>query len=188
MEISQYKHTSMNGTSAALRHQLLVEWSVAPGRVLLPGGEPAPIDVPGLEASGQLARTTSRGEIELLGPGVEERRIDRYRVHPRLLARLLEDQPEVAEAWVELHREGDALRPIAYLVAVPGEEPEPAALRDRLRRKLAEPLIPAAFLDTKPIPGTHQTLMREPHVAVLAERLTVASRSPRFVGLTLNKT
>ncbi len=27
-------------------------------------------------------------------------------------------------------------------------------------------------LDIKPVPGTHQTLMREPHVAVLAERLT----------------
>ncbi len=36
----------------------------------------------------------------------------------------------------------------------PGEEPEPAALRDRLRRKLAEPLIPAAFLVLDTLPRT----------------------------------
>ena len=109
-----------------------------------------------LYRSGDLARSTARGELEYLGRIDQQVKVRGYRIELGEIEATLEQCPGVRTAKVLLRedRPGDQ-RLVAYLVSGPGEPP-PAGetLRSALGERLPEHMIPAAYLHLESLPLT----------------------------------
>jgi amino acid adenylation domain-containing protein len=119
---------------------------------------PDPIAVePGsrLFRTGDLGRRRPDGQIDFLGRIDEQIKIRGYRIEPNEIVSALNEHPAIRESLV-LAREnasGDKSL-VAYLVA--GTEPPPthSAVRDFLRTRLPEYMLPAAFVRIGSFPLT----------------------------------
>jgi len=117
-------------------------------------------DRPGarLYRSGDLARRREDGELEYLGRADQQLKVRGYRIEPGEVEARLREQPGVADAVVVgagARAAGGFESLLAYLVpADPAAPPDPAALREALRGRLPEPLLPAAFVAVAAIPLT----------------------------------
>ncbi|MEN3304155.1 MAG: hypothetical protein V7603_357, partial [Micromonosporaceae bacterium] len=104
--------------------------------------------------TGDLMRWSADGTLDYLGRTDEQLKVRGYRIEPGEIEAALLDLPEVAEAAVAA-RDGDGghQRLVAYLVMRDGAGPDPMALRDALRQRLPEYLVPSAFvrLDRMPV-------------------------------------
>jgi amino acid adenylation domain-containing protein len=104
--------------------------------------------------SGDLARHLPDGRLEFLGRTDAQVKIRGIRVEPGEVEAALAALPGVREAVV-LAREGAGGRTLAaYVVPEAGAEPDPAALREALRRRLPEAMVPSGFAFLEALPLT----------------------------------
>jgi amino acid adenylation domain-containing protein len=120
-----------------------------------------------LYRTGDLARHRGDGAIEFLGRLDHQVKIRGLRIELGEIEQALRDLPEVGAAAVVVreYAAGDR-RLIAYVVAAPGADAAPDALRDGLRRTLPEGFLPSLFVALDALPLTpsgkvdRQTLAR----------------------------
>jgi aspartate racemase len=108
-----------------------------------------------LYRTGDLARRRPDGNLEFLGRIDQQVKIRGFRVEPGEVEQALSSHPAVREAAVvaSVHAAG-ATRLVAYIVPATQPPPSPELLRDFLRKKLPEPMIPSAFLHSTDLPRT----------------------------------
>jgi len=120
--------------------------------VVLAGGAPAPIGIPGEvrkrgTATGEIGRYLPDGALELLGRAEEVVRIRGNRVLPGEVAAALGRHPSVLEAEV-VAREGRAGEQelVAYVVPAEGQELTAGDIRAFLKERLPVAFLPSAIM------------------------------------------
>ena len=118
----------------------------------------------GGEAGGRLYRTGDRarwradGELEFLGRTDAQVKIRGIRIEPGEVESALLEHPGVREAVVVAREAPSGIagdrRLVGYVVAAPGEILVPAALREHLRARLPEHMVPAAVVELESLPLT----------------------------------
>jgi acyl carrier protein len=104
--------------------------------------------------SGDLARYRPDGNLEFLGRADQQVKIRGFRIEPGEIEARLVQRPEVREAVVIAHQEGDDKRLVAYVVPQPEALIEVAALREHLARQLPDYMVPGAFVTLAALPLT----------------------------------
>ncbi|HEX2189199.1 MAG TPA: amino acid adenylation domain-containing protein [Longimicrobiaceae bacterium] len=101
--------------------------------------------------TGDLARRRPDGALEYLGRTDQQVKVRGFRVEPGEVEAALALHPEVAEAAVVAREDGSGhARLVAYLAG----SGVPAGLRDWLRERLPEHMVPSAFLALEALPRT----------------------------------
>ncbi len=115
-------------------------WSQTPGAMLF--------------RTGDLARYLDDGNIEIIGRSDRQVKVRGYRIELGEVEHILTGHPDVNHAVVIVREDqvGD-VRLVAYLLYGHQQSPENSALRQYLKQKLPDYMIPAAFvtLDTIPL-------------------------------------
>ena len=108
-----------------------------------------------LYRTGDLARRMPDGQIAFLGRADEQVKIRGYRVEPSEIAIALNQHPAVRTSVV-LAREDESAEKqlIAYLVFATGATLNAAELRDHLRKRLPDYMLPAEFISIESLPIT----------------------------------
>ncbi|HVV70346.1 MAG TPA: amino acid adenylation domain-containing protein, partial [Verrucomicrobiae bacterium] len=107
-----------------------------------------------LYRSGDLARYTSRGELEYLGRMDDQVKIRGFRIELGEIESALSRHPHVRECAVVAHRDdANGPRLVAYLVCSP-DAVSPAELRPFLQSTLPEYMIPSDFVPLEKLPLT----------------------------------
>ncbi len=136
-------------------------------------------DEPGarLYRSGDLARLLPDGAIEFLGRIDHQVKIRGYRIEPGEIEAVLAAHPRVRECAVAVREERPGDRRLIAWVVTEGTNGDfaPAELRDHLRAKLPDPMVPTAYvrLDALPLTATGKVL-RSALPSPEAERLAAA--------------
>ena len=109
-----------------------------------------------LYRTGDLARRLPDGDLEYLGRIDTQVKIRGYRVELNEIVAVLNTHPAVQASAVVAQKDGTAnLRLLAYVVIRHGEAPPFAGeLRDLLRTRLPDYMVPAVFLHLRDIPLT----------------------------------
>jgi len=108
-----------------------------------------------LYRTGDLGRYLPEGQIAFLGRIDDQIKIQGYRIEPNeIVAALNEYQAIQASAVVARERIGGDKYMIAYLVLTRGSQITVAALRDFLRRRLPEYMVPWVFVRLESLPLT----------------------------------
>ncbi|HSN99236.1 MAG TPA: amino acid adenylation domain-containing protein, partial [Candidatus Nanopelagicales bacterium] len=104
--------------------------------------------------TGDLARWLEDGTIEFLGRRDHQVKIRGFRIELGEIEHALSAHPAVREAVVVVRQDGDGdKRLIAYFVPEdPDATPPFSALRDSLKARLPEPMLPAAFVVLERMP------------------------------------
>ncbi len=103
--------------------------------------------------TGDLVRHHPDGELSFLGRLDHQVKVRGVRIELGEIESALRAHPEVGQAVVMARGDGTDRRLIAYLVPRPGAaSPDPAALREHLRRILPESMIPADFVRLARLP------------------------------------
>ncbi|HEX8272375.1 MAG TPA: non-ribosomal peptide synthase/polyketide synthase [Longimicrobiaceae bacterium] len=101
--------------------------------------------------TGDRVKRRADGELEFLGRVDDQVKVRGFRVEPGEVAGALLREPGVREAVVMAREDGPGgVRLVAYLVG----EVDAAALRESLRRKLPDYMVPAAFVALDALPLT----------------------------------
>jgi amino acid adenylation domain-containing protein len=115
---------------------------------------PDPLETGGrLYRTGDLARWLPGGEIDFLGRLDYQVKVRGFRIEPGEIETALESHPAVREAAVVALGEGTGRR-LAAFYAAGGEGAEPAALRDRLRERLPDYMVPSLLVPLDDLPRT----------------------------------
>ena len=105
--------------------------------------------------TGDRARRRADGVIEFLGRLDNQVKVRGFRVEPGEIEAALRTSDDVADAVVVPREVAGETRLVAYVVAVAGRPPpDRGSLRAMVARRLAEPLIPAAFVTLPALPLT----------------------------------
>jgi amino acid adenylation domain-containing protein len=119
---------------------------------------PDPIPVsPGdrIYRTGDLARWLPDGNLELLGRIDGQVKLRGVRIEPGEIEALLAEAPGVREAVVQVREDRPGgRRLIAWYVPQPGRGPSPGELREWLRTKLPEIMVPSACVPLDALPLT----------------------------------
>ena len=105
-------------------------------------------------ATGDLARWHGDGRLGFLGRSDHQVKVRGHRIELGEIEVVLAEHPAVADAAATVQGAGEEAALAAYAVAVPGREPEPAELRDWLRRRLPEYMVPADVVRLDALPLT----------------------------------
>jgi amino acid adenylation domain-containing protein len=112
--------------------------------------------VPGgrLYRTGDLARRLPDGAVEFLGRLDHQVKVRGFRVELGEVEAALAARPEVREAVAAVRGTGPAARLVAWVVPAAGEQAVPSALREALRQRLPEPMVPSAVVVLPALPLT----------------------------------
>jgi len=105
-----------------------------------------------LYRTGDLGRWRGDGEIEYLGRVDGEVKLRGMRIDLGEIESVLASHAGLREAAVERVEEGGEARLVAYLVAEDGEKADGRELRQYLRSKLPEHMVPARFVQVAEMP------------------------------------
>jgi amino acid adenylation domain-containing protein len=105
-----------------------------------------------LYRTGDMARYKSKGDIEFLGRLDHQVKIRGYRIELREIEATLGSHPAVQASVVTAEGEGEKRRLLAYVV--PDKRPGPSSveLRNHLKAKLPEYMIPSMFVEMNALP------------------------------------
>ncbi len=108
-----------------------------------------------LYRTGDLARWRTDGDLEFLGRSDEQVKLRGYRVELGEIETVLNQHPHIGQAVVTLREDrAEDPRLVAYLVAGNGIDLQPGVVREYLRDRLPEYLVPAAFVVLERLPLT----------------------------------
>jgi amino acid adenylation domain-containing protein/non-ribosomal peptide synthase protein (TIGR01720 family) len=108
-----------------------------------------------LYATGDLVRWQADGQLAFVGRADGQIKIRGHRVEPGEVERLLLGHPALQAACVvALAAPAVGKRLVAYFVARPGAVPSPAELREHVRRRAPDYLVPALFVPLQALPVT----------------------------------
>jgi amino acid adenylation domain-containing protein len=105
-----------------------------------------------LYRTGDLCRYRADGQIEFLGRIDHQVKLRGYRIELGEIEAVLAEQAGVREALVVARADGGDARLVAYLVPAAGAALDAADLKRRLREKLPEYMVPAAFVTLAALP------------------------------------
>ncbi|MDX3381008.1 non-ribosomal peptide synthase/polyketide synthase [Streptomyces niveiscabiei] len=137
-----------------------------------------PFGAPGtrMYRTGDLVRRSPDGTLTYLGRTDTQLKIRGYRIEPGEIEAKLTDRQDIAEATVVTR--DDKL--VAYVVPAPGATAAPQALRDHLRARLPDHMVPAAIVALAALPLTaNGKLDRAALPAPDRATATPAGRPPR---------
>jgi amino acid adenylation domain-containing protein len=105
-----------------------------------------------LYRTGDLVRRRRDGTLEFLGRADFQVKLRGFRIELGEIEHALRQQPEIAESVVLLREDGGQKELVAYVVMRPGETLPNARLRQRLRERIPEYMVPAStvILDSFP--------------------------------------
>ena len=115
--------------------------------------------VPGarMYRTGDLARWLPNGEIAFLGRLDEQVKVRGYRVEPTEVSTVLGQHPAVQASVVIATEDAPGEKQlVAYLVLSPGATVSATALREYLRQRVPDYMVPAAFVAIPSLPVTEQ--------------------------------
>ena len=105
--------------------------------------------------TGDLARYRADGNIEFLGRIDDQVKIRGFRVEPGEVEAVLRQHPAVGDAAVVAPEDGSGQRRlVAYVVTAPTTPTSTGDLRDHLRARLPDYLVPSAFVTVDTLPLT----------------------------------
>ncbi|PWC63075.1 hypothetical protein TSH7_14095 [Azospirillum sp. TSH7] len=102
-----------------------------------------------LYRTGDLARLLPDGGLQLVGRADDQLKVRGFRVQPAEIEAAILSLPGVAQAAVKVWGEG---RLIGYAIPSAGSVLDPAALREELRRRLPDAMVPAELLPLDRLP------------------------------------
>ncbi|HEY1015785.1 MAG TPA: amino acid adenylation domain-containing protein, partial [Herpetosiphonaceae bacterium] len=106
-----------------------------------------------LYATGDLARVRNDGALEFLGRADDQLKVRGYRIEPGEIEAALRQHPQVSDACLLPQTAAGDTRLIAY-VASSAAEPLAPQLRDWLRSRLPDYMVPAGFVQLEALPLT----------------------------------
>jgi amino acid adenylation domain-containing protein len=115
--------------------------------------------VPGarMYRTGDIGRWLPNGEIAFLGRLDEQVKVRGYRVEPSEISTVLGQHPAVqASLVVSTEDEPGEKQLVAYLVLSPGATVSGTALREYLRQRVPDYMVPSAFVSIPSLPVTEQ--------------------------------
>ncbi|HKV40584.1 MAG TPA: amino acid adenylation domain-containing protein, partial [Blastocatellia bacterium] len=106
-------------------------------------------------ASGDLGRYSAERDLQYLGRVDHQVKIRGFRIELGEIESILEEHAAVARAVVMMRQDAGSEKQLAaYIVPRPGTEPAPTELRDFLKRRLPEYMVPSAFVTLESLPLT----------------------------------
>jgi len=138
-----------------------------------------------LYKTGDLVRYLPDGNIEFLGRMDHQVKIRGFRIELREIEAVFVEHPNVKEAAVMVQETSSGIMSLSgFFVPLQGEIPSPKELRDHLRKKLPEYMLPSAFcvLDALPLTPSRKVdrkaLARIKGIPFSTEDNHVAPRTP----------
>ncbi|HEU0013521.1 MAG TPA: amino acid adenylation domain-containing protein [Longimicrobium sp.] len=104
--------------------------------------------------TGDRVRWLEDGTLEFLGRADEQVKVRGFRIEPGEVEAALREHAAVGDAVVIARADGADKRLVAYVTARNGITPEPAQLRESLRGRLPDHMVPGAFVVLDAIPLT----------------------------------
>ncbi len=135
-----------------------------------------------LYRTGDLARYRADGNIEFMGRIDHQVKLRGFRIELGEIESVLVEQPDIEQAAAMVCGEGDGRHLVAYVVERARGEATPARLREFLRRRLPEYMVPSAFVILDALPLTpngkvDRRALPAPVVGRPSEQAYVAPRS-----------
>lgn len=107
--------------------------------------------------TGDIGRWLPNGEIAFLGRLDEQVKVRGYRVEPSEISTVLGQHPAVQSSLVVATEEEPGEKQlVAYLVLAPGATVTGTALREYLRQRVPDYMVPSAFVSIPSLPVTEQ--------------------------------
>jgi amino acid adenylation domain-containing protein len=107
-----------------------------------------------LYRSGDLARRLPSGDLQYLGRLDDQVKVRGHRIELGEVEAAVSAHPDVGEAVVVSRPDGEQVRLIAYYAGPEGRAPGPEELREHLRSRLPEPMVPALLVRLPALPLT----------------------------------
>jgi acyl-coenzyme A synthetase/AMP-(fatty) acid ligase/acyl carrier protein len=105
--------------------------------------------------TGDTARYRDNGDIEYLGRTDQQVKVRGFRIELGEIETVLAAHPDIRQAVVDARDDGAGGKcMIAWYVSSDGQELSPAALRDHLKRKLPDYMVPTRFVGVTTLPMT----------------------------------
>ena len=107
-----------------------------------------------LYRTGDLARWNAHGQLDFVGRVDDQVKIRGFRIEPREIETALAQYTGIVRVVVTARHHGPDRQLVAYLESSADTSPQPAALREHLRHRIPEYMIPSAFVTLASMPLT----------------------------------